>query len=138
MKMIERDVAAQGKDFLTLRGWRMVRTQFAFTPGAFSTGEPGMADALFIRYMPSPEVPARCLCLWVEWKGPRDKRTCQCRPGERKICKVCRQQRWQANERLRGALVWQVSSLEQLERLYGQQFGFLHRERPIYKQTSLL
>ncbi len=137
MKLLEKDVAKQIKDFLAAKGWRCVRTQFAHTPGMFSTGEPGMADYLFLRYMPAEAAPARCLAMWVEVKGPNDQRTCRCRAGEKKICKVCRQKAWHDRERQRGALVWELSALNRLLVEYEREFGWLHRGEQATGQLAL-
>lgn len=123
MKLQERDIRKQGCDFLKAHGWRNVRTQFAFAPGSFSTGEPGMADDLFLRY----EVPCRAWVLWVEWKTPTDRRRCMCRPGENKLCRQCRQKQWARREEQLGATVLYVSNFEELALWYDRTFGFLHR-----------
>jgi len=131
MGLLEKDVVKQVKDFLELRGWRAVRTQFAATPGMFSTGEPGMADYLFLRYMPAEAAPARCLAAWVEVKSPNDKRRCECRAGDKKVCKQCRQTRWQERERQRGAFVLVTSNIDRFADEYEKVFGWLHRDRPV-------
>lgn len=138
MKLLEKDIAKQIKDFLQARGWRIVRTQFAATPGMFSTGEPGMCDVLAIRYMPVAAAPARCLACWIEFKGPNDQRQCRCRPGEKKICKVCRQSAWQKREKDQGAMVVVADSLSKFEGDYEFYFGFLHRGEQARGQLELL
>ena len=122
MKLLEKDVSKQVKDFLKARGWRPVRTQFAFSPGSFATGEPGMPDWLFLRY----EAPGRGLILWVEVKGPNDQRKCRCQPGDRKPCKVCRQRLWHERERGLGASVCVVEDIELFSAAYERSYGHLH------------
>ena len=132
--MLEKDVQKQIIDFLSLRGWRFYRTHFAHIPGANSAGELGAPDGIVTRYMPTPEVPARCMTWWLEFKGPRDQRTCQCKldkKGKTVLCKVCRQKKWHERERQRGALVIQTSSLDAFAAWYDVQFGWLHRDNPI-------
>ena len=129
--LLEKDVSEQVKSFLEARGWRGVRTQFAFTPGAFSTGEPGMPDWCYVRYMPVKEVPARALVLWVEVKGPNDQRTCRCRAADKKKCKVCRQKAWHERERALGAALVVVDDIDWFEADYNKAFGFLHRDCPV-------
>ena len=96
-KIVEKQVAQQARDYLRARGWRIVRTQFAFSPGSFSTGEPGMADDLAVFYVDQNRAVA--LALWLEYKGPNDRRRCTCQPGSGKPCHVCRQLQWHAPER---------------------------------------
>lgn len=134
--LLEKDVAKQVRDFMAARGWRAVRTQFAATPGMFSTGEPGMPDYCFIRYMPATAVPARSLVVWCEVKSPNDKRGCRCRPGDKKPCKVCRQKRWHERERALGAVVIVVDDIEWFECDYNKAFGFLHRDEPAAAQNA--
>lgn len=135
--LLEKDVVKQVRDFLEVRGWRAFRTQFAYAPGAFATGEPGCPDYVFLRYMPVKEVPARALVLWVEVKGPNDQRTCRCRAGDKKPCKVCRQQHWHKRERALGAVVIVVDDIEWFAGDYDKAFGFLHRDQPIVRQGEL-
>lgn len=134
VKLLEKHVSKQVVDFLRAHGWRAVRTQFAFAPGSFTTGEPGMPDWCFIRYMPVDFHPSRALVMWVEVKGPNDQRKCRCGPGERKPCKVCRQHQWQDRERARGAVVVVVSDLDWFIAEYEKAFGFLHRDEPRAEQ----
>lgn len=136
--MLERDVVDQCVSFMRIHGWRPFRTHFSFQPGAFSTCEPGCPDYQFIRYMPQPAAPARCMLVWIEFKSPRDKRVCTCqqrvikalqagkkrRPSQ---CNFCRQRDWREAERSLGACVMLVSSLDQLQETYSREFGWLHR-----------
>jgi len=114
LKLKERDVVKQVKDFLAWRGWRAVRMQRMILPGSFQTGEPGMADYLFLRY--SPESTGACLCLWIEFKRPGGPM----RQG---------QMEWHERERIRGAAVWVVEELDDFMTLYNQHFGYLHPKR---------
>src|SRR5579884_3739713 len=38
---------------MEFRGWRAIRMQRTVVPGAFQSGEPGIPDFLFIRYLPT-------------------------------------------------------------------------------------
>lgn len=149
MKLLEKQVVEQHMDFLTARGWRLVRTHPVAGPG-FSAGEPGAPDYLVTRYMGQPEAPWRTITWWLEVKGPRDARTCRCevvetkRGGTRKkICGVCRQKDWHIRERGRGAIVIQSSNIETFAAWYEREFGWLHRDStplggaPIASQTEL-
>ena len=131
-KLLEKHVSAQVRDFLKFRQWRSVRTQFAFAPGSFQTGEPGMADYLFLRYLEN----GLALALWIELKGPNDQRKCRCEVD--KVCKLCRQTAWQERERVRGARVWVVSNIEDFERQYYAEFGWLHSDAGIGQMDLLL
>jgi hypothetical protein len=135
-QLLERHITKQVCDFLCYRGWRPLRTQFAFSPGSFGTGEPGMADYLFLRYLGDGH--QAVLALWIEFKGPRDRRTCSCRPGERRVCHVCRQRRWQERERQRGALVWVVDDFDFFAADYEKTFGWLHSGQQARGQLDLL
>jgi hypothetical protein len=135
-KILEKQVAQQVRDFLRFRGWRIVRTQFAFSPGSFSTGEPGMADDLALRFMDRDR--AIALALWLEYKGPNDRRRCTCQPGSGKPCKVCRQLQWHQRERARGAVVWVVDDFSFFAELYEKHFGWLHSGDAAVGQLSLL
>jgi hypothetical protein len=132
LKLIEADIARQCRDFMRARSWRHVRTQFAFSPGSFSTGEPGMADSLFLRYMDN----GAALATWVEFKSPNDKRRCNCGPGRQ--CKLCRQRAWQERERARGAVVWVVDDLQEFIERYEAAYGWLHRADTGRGQLDLL
>lgn len=145
MKILEKDVQNACVDFMKDRGWRWVRTQFAAMPGMFSTNEPGCPDGFFVRYMPAPAAPARCLLAWVEFKSERDRRVCFCDPAKpKKPCKVCRQKKWHERERGRGAVVIVASSLEAFAAWYEREFGWLHRgttplgNAPVAAQMGLL
>lgn len=132
VKILEKQITEQVRDFLKYRGWRPVRTQFAFSPGSFQTGEPGMADYLFLR----GTGPSVALALWIEFKGPRDKRRCTCAVG--KQCKQCRQKAWQERERQRGFTVWVVDDFEWFAGEYARVYGWLHSGDQARGQLDLL
>ncbi len=104
VKLLERDVTKQVKDFLESRGWRGVRMQRTIVRGQFQTGEPGMADFLFVHYLSGKH-------LWIEFK----------RPGDGRVSPV--QKDWQHAERSRGAHVWVVDNLDEFEGDYEEVFG---------------
>ena len=102
-RLREIDIERQCSDFLALDSWRPLKTDPCCDIGrGKGFGEAGMADHLYIRYLP-PEAPgpgkpradrtALAEVLWVEYK----------RPGGR-ISDG--QHQWATIERLRGALVW--------------------------------
>jgi len=128
-KVLEKTVRDLVFGFLRDRRWRIVKTEFSAMPGVRATGEPGMADCVAIRYMGAPEVPTRALALWIEFKGPNDRRTCFCDPSTpKKLCKVCRQKHWQERERGRGAVVIVVNSFPDFCAWYQHNLSFLHSE----------
>lgn len=133
-KLLERQIQKQVKDYLRFRGWRPVRTHFAYAPGTFSSGEPGMPDYLFLRYLDD----GRALALWIEFKTPQDRRRCTCQPGESKPCPVCRQKAWHARERARGASVWVVYDLDAFVLEYESRYGWLHTGDEAMGQLDLL
>ena len=135
----ESDVVRQIRDFLQHRQWRMVRMQRTVVPGQFQSGEPGMADAVFLRYVPTA-LPGSALILWCEFKSPNDRRKCRCAQiqGTRKQCGVCLQKRWRERERSRGALVWTVNDFIWFEQEYSRTFGWLHAPGTGVGQLDLL
>lgn len=102
----EADIQRTCADFLTLDGWRPLRTDpCSDRRRGTGFGEKGMADYLFVRYagVPcggdgcsgencGPEFLAPAEVLWVEFKKPGGKN----QPHQRT---------WQQAERMRGALV---------------------------------
>lgn len=124
--MLEKHVARPVRDFLRAHGWRIVRTEFVFVPGARSTGEPGMPDDIALYYLKG----GQAYVLWLEYKGPNDQRTCRCRPGDKNPCKVCRQKKWHADEKARGGRVVQIDDADWFFSEYERAYGFLHRDRP--------
>jgi hypothetical protein len=132
----ESDVQSQVRDYLRARGWRPVRTQFSFTPGAFSTGEPGMPDYLFL--YPLPGQYCGSLAIWIEFKSPR-ARGCTCVLGEAKKCRHCRQIAWHQKERAKGFVVWSgVDDFDWFEDHYMEKFGWLHAGDRARGQLDLL
>lgn len=109
LKLTERDVTRQIRDFLEWRQWRALRQQRTVIPGAFQTGEPGIPDFLFLRYLPD----GMALALWVEMKAP-GRKTAE------------RQQQWRAREEKRGAVVVTVDDLGAFQSWYDEQYGWLH------------
>ena len=133
----ESDVQSQVRDYLKARGWRPVRTQFSFTPGSFSTGEPGMPDYLFLYPMAGGQYCAS-LALWIEFKSPK-ARGCICKPGEAKKCRHCRQHAWHAKERAKGFTVWAgIDDFTWFEDTYLSMFGWLHAGDHARGQLDLL
>lgn len=127
--LLEADVSDQVKGYLQARQWRVVRHQRAVVPGSYQSGEPGMADLQAIYYLGSVK-PGLTVTLWVEVKGPRDKRVCNCawrvKANKRGKCGVCLQADWQARERSRGATVWVIDDFGKFEAAYQGIFGWLH------------
>jgi hypothetical protein len=117
------------------RGWRPVRTQFAFVQGAMQTGEPGMPDMLFLR--PNPGSYGGVLAVWVEFKSPNSKNVCRCEPG--RLCRRHKQEKWHQTERARGFVVWSgVDDVDWFVDQYQQRFGWLHSGDRARGQLDLL
>lgn len=125
-QLLEADVTQQVKDFLQAKRWRVVRHQRTVVPGQFQSGEPGIPDLQAIYYLRE----GTGVILWLELKGPRDKRVCNCawrvKAHKKGKCGVCLQADWQTRERSRGAQVWVVDNFEKFERQYYAAFGWLH------------
>lgn len=136
-KLLEREVTGQIRDFLKLRGWRPIRMQRTVVPGQFQSGEPGMADYQFVRYLGENGLcqrwPGLALVVWIEMKGQTDKRRCSCHlratKGKNGKCTVCRQREWRANEEARGALFGPGHDFDEFQRWYWPLFGWLHDGR---------
>lgn len=134
-KTPEHQVDSQVNDLMKYRGWRSVRHQRTAIPGSFSTGEPGMPDRCYIRYFEG----GVALVVWIEMKRPGAKRSCRCadkKPGQK--CTQCAQADWRRRETARGGIVWQVDSIDALERLYQPAFGWLHSGDNAIGQLDLL
>lgn len=126
--------------FLEARGWRTVRMESGFVPGAGSFGEKGIADYCFIRYSDSASVPGAAIVMWIETKAPNYKPRCNCvarhrdpetgRMKPEKVCRSCGQKRWQAAERARGALVLQVCDVEAFKAWYAGKFDWVPVTEP--------
>lgn len=148
-KGIEAEVVRDLKNFLAARGWRAVRMETGFVPGAGSFGEKGIADWLFLRYMPGRGL---TMAMWIEAKPPGHKPVCRCkpavmvpgkRPGTEKIgkpaheCRSCGQARWKLAEEARGALVLTVSYVPAFISEYQRVFGWLPEPKPQAQQMIL-
>ena len=120
----ERAVMDACRDFMEWRYWRQVRMQRTVVPGAFQAGEPGIPDALYLRYLKG----GVCLALWCEYKAPgaSAKHRCQENAGTRRRCTACDQAKWQAREEKRGAVVWQIDSFDEFQKRYQASYAWLH------------
>jgi len=137
----EAALTAELKRFLEARGWRAVRNESGFVPGAGSIGEKGMADWQFLRYL---ETPGLALVLWIEAKPPGYKPRCNCKPGEVNPktgrrgkgheCRSCGQKRWAETERARGALVMQVNDVDAFAEWYARTFHWLPEPEAVGQQ----
>lgn len=141
-KLNEADVTSQVKSFLQAHGWRAIRMNRGLMQNAFGGviqfGEAGMADFLFVRYAPEA-MPAAGLMLWVEMKATGVKAKCRCttkRAMQR--CSACDQKVWRERERLAGAQVWLVDSLDWFMEEYERVFGWLHHGDAARGQLDLL
>lgn len=139
--LCEADITSQIRDLMEARGWRAVRMQRTIVPGQFSTCEPGMADFLFLYFLPNPHNYAVTLALWVELKRPKARMACRClqNRGTRKRCTFCDQKAWQMRERARGGVVWSgVDDLGWFIEQYDRAFGWLHSGEMARGQLDLL
>jgi hypothetical protein len=118
LKLAERDVTQQVKDYLRFRGWRIIRHQVSRFAGA---GEVGMPDLQAIRYLSDG---VACV-LWIELKAPSDRRKCRCKPGQRKPCTVCAQAKWHAEETARGAVIRTVKDIQEFIGWYEATYSWL-------------
>jgi hypothetical protein len=123
-KLLEKQVTEQVRDYLKYRGWRAIRMQRTVVPGAFQSGEPGMPDYLFLRYLP-PAKGTLALTLWIEFKAPGGK------PREL-------QSAWHYRERLRGATVWVIADFDCFAEQYQKKFAWLHSGDSAIGQMDLL
>ena len=120
-KLSEKDVTHQVKGFMEYLGWRAVRMQRTIMKGQFQTGEPGMADWLFIYYgrVFAPTVMAKV--IWIEIKSPGKTAKCRCATKKpRQRCTFHDQASWKAAEIARGAVVWTIDSLEALKQEFSK------------------
>ena len=139
-KLSESDIVAQVKGFMQHREWRAVRMQRTIVPGQFQTGEPGIPDFQFVRYVGNQSVSAGALVLWVEFKARGVRAKCRCLQihGTRKRCTACDQRKWRERERALGATVWLVDSLDWFMAEYERCFGWLHQGESARGQLELL
>lgn len=117
--------------FMREQGWRPIRHESGYVPGAGSFGEKGMPDYQFIRYL---EHGVACV-LWIEAKAPGSRSRCNCSPAERNPqtgrmrkaheCRSCGQARWAAAERARGAVVIKVEDVEQFKLWYAERYSWI-------------
>ena len=110
-ELLERQVDRQVKDFMELRGWRTIRFQRTVIPGAFMTGEPGIPDRMYLKYLDRNGV---CVAVWIELK--RAKRG---KLSEDQI-------KWRNREIARGAVVLKVDDIDEFMADYERRFGWLH------------
>ena len=140
-QLLESQVTDQIRGFLESRGWRAIRMQRTVVPGAFTTGEPGMADFLFLYPLPDAGAYGVALQLWIELKNPRARMSCKClvNRGTRRRCTFCDQRNWQRMERVRGFVVWSaVNDFAWFESEYQIHFGWLHSGVRARGQLDLL
>jgi hypothetical protein len=116
LKLTERDVARQVRDFLGPHGWRCLRMNSALVGrpqgGAFRVGEVGMPDYLFLRYFAHPMEPGKfdLRQLWIEVKAPGGR----LRPA---------QVEWAKNEAAQGATVLMVDDIDKFRSWYAEEVG---------------
>lgn len=123
--------------FMAARGWRAIRHESGFVPGAGSYGEKGMPDYQFIRYLKNG---VACV-LWIEAKPPGFRPRCNCKPAERNPetgrmrkaheCRSCGQKRWAETERRRGAVVLTVEDVEVFKEWYSKAYSWLPAAPPL-------
>jgi hypothetical protein len=115
LKLREKDVTRQVRDFLEWHGWRGYRNQVITSQnlagGWVRAGEKGMADWLFVYYV-QDYLPAMALVLWVEMKAEGEP----LRPD---------QVRWQEIEMARGAWIITADKYESFCEWYEEKFGWL-------------
>lgn len=112
----EKDVERQISDWMQIHGWREFATGYGEIRRGerlvATVGEVGMPDRLFVRYLPD----GRCDLVWVELKRPKGVG----RSGGR-LRKE--QEDWARNERVRGAVVLVIDSLNELREQIAYYFG---------------
>lgn len=120
LRLKEREVTRQVRDYLQWHKWRALRNQSAVSTnqagGVFRSGEKGMPDYLFLYYFQHQPYAGTCVHLWVEVKRegqPLD-------PAQIK---------WQVEEIARGGIVWTVDSYERFVKRYQLVFGWLDAMR---------
>lgn len=115
-KLRERDVSQQVRDFLSFRGWRVLRNNVTkakdYAGNWTSYGEPGMPDFLALFYF-RKEQPGACAALWVECKqeGARLR---------------ANQVVWHTAEIARNALVVVADDFETFHQWYWSNLSWVH------------
>lgn len=129
LNLLEREVDKQVSKFLVERGWRRIRFQRTVIPGMFQTGEPGIPDCQYVRYLDRSGL---AVVIWVETKRTRGGKV-----GQDQID-------WRNREKERGAVVLKVNDAEELRREYERRFTWLHQPpwnakvpQPVGHQTSI-
>lgn len=116
VRLQERDVQRQVRDWFEWHKWRTLRWNvgmaFDSSGGKVFFGEKGMADLMFLYYLPEP--PAATLTVWVETKRPG---------GVLSPAQVD----WQRKEMARGGCVVTIDNFEDLRDWYSERFGWLHK-----------
>jgi hypothetical protein len=123
-QLLERDVTKQVKDFMEFRGWRPVRMQRTVVPGAFQTGEPGIPDFLFVRYLRTA-FSGLSVAVWIELKRARGGKVSD------------EQHKWRDREKARGAIVLKASNIADFEREYERLFGWMRTEEWVDGQKQI-
>ena len=138
----EAQVARELRAFLEDKGWRYVRMESGYVPGAGNIGEKGIPDGLWVFYIPGKR--GLAALMWIETKPTGYKPRCDCKPammgpGKRpgtlkqiKAARECRwhgQQRWRRDEEARGALVLTVSDVPAFIAEYSRVFSWLPVEK---------
>lgn len=117
---LERDIENSFDKAMIIDHWRPMKQEQNFSERKKkSTGEPGMCDKLYLRYLygHDPANALSCTCgmkegcaccqvLWIEWKR------IIVRPGRKDKAskRSAEQATWQERERNRGALVWSAGT----------------------------
>jgi hypothetical protein len=135
-RLDESFIAKQVKDFMLIKGWRAIRNQRMVLPGTFQSGEPGIPDYCFIRYLKD----GVALVLWVEMKRPgyTDNHRCARIQGTRKRCTPCDQKMWRTRERRNGGIVWIVDDIGTFVERYDKDYGWLHAPETGTGQLDML
>jgi hypothetical protein len=116
IRLKERDVAKQIRDFLEWHGWRTLRWNIGVMTNEAGAvvrfGEKGTPDLMFVYYFLRRK-PGAALVLWVETKRQgADLRDSQIE--------------WQFKETKRGALIVTVDNYEEFRDWYLESFEWLH------------
>jgi hypothetical protein len=123
-KLLEAEVTKQIRSFMEFRGWRAIRMQRTVIPGAFQTGEPGIPDFLFIRYLPT-EFSGLSVACWVEMKRAKYGKLSD------------DQHRWRGRELRLGAVVLKADNLNDFAEQYEHLFGWLRTETWVRGQQQI-